>query len=230
MIGIISATDEEMAAIKNEISNITEEKKYEVSFFRGNLYGNEVVFVQSGIGKVNAALTATLLIQEYKVDQIIFSGVAGSLDVKIKVGDVVISEDIVQHDVDVLEFGYKKGQIPGVDTWAFKADEGLLSQCKRIKADNYKIFFGRILTGDQFISGKKIKKQLGQEFEALCTDMESGAVAQVCHRLGVKFIVIRSISDSVTEDSGMEYNKFVQLAAENSKDILKWLLDTANNL
>ncbi len=224
MTGIIAAVKEEAEAIKGEMTEISEEKIGDISFFRGKLCDREVVFVQSGIGKVNAAVTTTLLIYRYEVNQIIFSGVAGSLDNRICVGDIVVSEDLVQHDFDACEFGYRKGQIPDMDTWSFKADRELLERCRKIEIPGYKMFHGRILTGDQFINRKEEKEQLGRSFEALCTDMESGSVAQVCYRFGVKFIVIRSISDSLTDESGMEYDKFVKLAAQNSKEILKQML------
>lgn len=224
MIGIIAAVIEEVEAIKNEIENIVEETFFGITFYKGKISNKEVVFVQSGIGKVNAAITATLLIEKYNVEKIIFSGVAGSVNKEINVGDVVIGTDILQHDVDATEFGYKKGQIPQMPVYSFESDIELIEKVKKIENTEIKLSFGRILTGDQFISGKEIKTKLGEEFEALCVDMESGAVAQVCYKLNKKFLIIRSISDSISDDSGMEYDVFVKLAAKNSKEILKKIL------
>ena len=204
MTGIICATETEMKAIINEIKNIRENNVGKIIFFEGKLNNKDIVFVQSGIGKVNAAITATLLIEKYDVDEVIFSGVAGALDKVLKIGDIVIAEDVVQHDFDTGAFGYKKGQIPQMEI---------------------KLHYGRILTGDQFIYKKDEKLDLGREFEALCVDMESGAVAQVCYIMNVKFLIIRSISDSVTDESSMEYDKFAELAAENSKKILKKIIN-----
>ena len=218
MIGIIGAVVEEAEAIKKEIKETVISG---ISFFTGKFNDKDVVFVQSGIGKVNAAITATLLIEKFKVSEVIFSGVAGSLDERLKVGDVVIGHDIVQHDVDATAFGYKMGQIPQMKEWAFESDKELVEKAGNINDFDHRIFFGRILTGDQFVSKKDVKIRLGKDFEALCVDMESGAVAQVCTRLGVKFLIIRSISDSITDESDMEYETFVKLAAKNSTKILK---------
>ena len=221
MIGIIGAVDEEADEIKKEIKDIKEEVISGISFFRGKFNQKEVVFVQSGIGKVNAAITATLLIEKFDVKIVIFSGVAGSLSKDLKVGDVVAGVDVVQHDVDATAFGYKMGQIPQMKQWAFESDKNLLEKVQNI---SHKVILGRILTGDQFISKKDVKIKLGKDFSALCVDMESGAVAQVCSRLNVKFLIIRSISDSITDESDMEYNSFVKLAAKNSKEILKEII------
>ena len=224
MTGIIAAVIEEAEAIKKEIENIKEIVINEISLFTGKFNEKEIVFVQSGIGKVNAAITATLLIEKFNVKEVIFSGVAGSLDARLKIGDVVIGRDIVQHDVDATAFGYKMGQIPQMKEWAFESDKDLIEKTAKINNINHQILLGRILTGDQFINKKDVKIQLGKDFDALCVDMESGAVAQVCARLGIKFLIIRSISDSITDDSGMEYTSFVKLAAENSKKILKEII------
>ena len=212
MLGIISATDTETRVLKESMTEFKEENVKDISFFKGKLYGRDIIFVQSGIGKVNAAITATLLIYKYNVDRIIF------------IGDIVIGTDVIQHDVDVSEFGYKIGQIPGIKEWALFSDEDMIEKTKKAVSEKYRLFFGRILTGDQFISGKQEKITLGKDFEALCVDMESGAVAQVCRRFDVKFLIIRSISDSITDESVMEYKKFSELAANNSKDLLRQIL------
>lgn len=224
MIGIIAAVIEEVEAIKEEMLNVIEEVHYGITFYKGKIENKEIVFVQSGIGKVNAAITTTLLIEKFNVEKIIFSGVAGSLNKNINVGDVVIGEDVVQHDVDATEFDYKKGQIPQLPVYSFQCDDELIKKVKTIENKNLNLSYGRILTGDQFISGKDIKIKLGEQFNGLCVDMESGAVAQVCYKLNKKFLIIRSISDSVSDSSGMEYDVFVKLAAKNSKEILKEIL------
>ena len=139
----------------------------------------------------------------------------------MKVGDVVAGVDVIQHDVDATAFGYKIGQIPQMKQWAFESDKNLLEKVQNI---SHKVILGRILTGDQFISKKDVKIKLGKDFSALCVDMESGAVAQVCSRLNVKFLIIRSISDSITDESDIEYCSFVKLAAKNSKEILKEII------
>ena len=224
MLGIIGAMDEEISIIKKDMKNIVEEKVGNITFLKGNLYNHEVVLVESGIGKVNSSITATLLINKYNVDYVLFSGVAGSTDKRISVGDVVIGTDLVQHDMDVREFGLEKGQIPRMDEWKFKASKELLQASRDVKIKGHKIFYGRIISGDQFISGKENKVKWGEEFDALCVDMESASVAQTCYQLGKKFLIVRSISDSVTDETTMEYSEFVHLGANNSKKIIESLL------
>ena len=224
MLGIIGAMDEEISIIKKDMKNIVEEKVGNITFLKGNLYNHEVVLVESGIGKVNSSITATLLINKYNVDYVLFSGVAGSTDKRISVGDVVRGTDLVQHDMDVREFGLEKGQIPRMDEWKFKASKELLQASRDVKIKGHKIFYGRIISGDQFISGKENKVNLGEEFDALCVDMESASVAQTCYQLGKKFLIVRSISDSVTDETTMEYSEFVHLGANNSKKIIESLL------
>ena len=225
MTGIICATETEMKAIINEIKDIRKKRIGRIVFFEGKFNNKDIVFVQSGIGKVNAAITATLLIEKYDIDKVIFSGVAGALDKVLEIGDIVIANDVVQHDFAVGAFGYKKGQIPQMEVWSFEGDKGLIKKVQETSDEKIKLHYGRILTGDQFIYKKEEKLDLGKEFEALCVDMESGAVAQVCYIMNVKFLIIRSISDSVTDESSMEYDKFAELAAENSKEILKKIVN-----
>ena len=117
MLGVIGAINEEVEAIISEMSEIKKEITLGMTFYIGKFMGKDIVFVQSGIGKVNAAITATILIERYSVEKVIFSGVAGSLDERMKIGDVVIGTDIVQHDVEAKEIGYKKGQIQKVSVW-----------------------------------------------------------------------------------------------------------------
>lgn len=223
MIGIIGAVLEEAEAIRNEMKNISEKTIYGIHFYEGEINEQKVVFVQSGIGKVNAAITATLLIDKFDVSRVIFSGVAGSLHESVNVGDVVIGTEIIQYDVDAIEFGYPKGQIPQMATLGFKSDEELINKAKNINT-KINLSYGKIITGDQFVSGKDKKISLGNEFQALCVDMESGSVAQVCYRLGVPFLIVRSISDSVSDASGIEYHEFVKKAAKNSVEIIQNIL------
>ena len=137
-------TDEE---IKKEINDIKENTINGISFFTGKFNNKDVVFVQSGIGKVNAAITTTLLIEKFDVKEVIFSGVAGSLDERLKIGDVVVGRDIVQHDVDATAFGYKMGQIPQMKEWAFESDKNLIEKTGNIT--NFYIFFTNKLISSQ---------------------------------------------------------------------------------
>ena len=222
MIGIIGAMDEEISVISSEIKNLTVYDINNMKFYKGKIYDKEIVLVKSGIGMVNASITTTLLFKEFGVDKILFSGVAGSLNRNVNVGDVVIGDSLLEYLFDATEFGYDIGTIPRMDTSIFRSDI-LLNKIKNIlKNDN--IYYGKILSGDKFVSNLSEKEKLGEKFNALAVDMESASVAHCAHVLGIEFAVIRSISDSLNSSSVMEYTEFVNLAANNSKDVILKIL------
>ena len=225
MIGIIGAMFEEVDIIKKEMKFTYEEKIGRFTFVIGSLRNRKIVLAESGIGKVNAGMTATIMITKFNVKAIIFSGVAGALDKRLSVGDVVIGEKMIQHDMDVREFGLKKGEIPRMATSVFESDKEILDIISSFELPDHKIYKGTIISGDQFISSKQVKTDLAEEFSAMAVDMESSSVAQVCYQLERKCLVVRSISDSVTDDSMMEYSKFIELAAHNSKEIVCYLME-----
>jgi adenosylhomocysteine nucleosidase len=220
MIGIIGAMAEEVNIIKDEMQFSYEEIIGKFTFYIGSLRDRKIVLAESGIGKVNASMLATIMIIKFNVKAVCFSGVAGALDKRLKIGDVVIGEKMMQHDMDVTEFGLKKGEIPRMDTSEFLSNGRLMEIVKEHKLPNNKTYIGTIISGDQFVSSKDLKESLAKDFNAMCVDMESAAVAQVCHRLDKKCLIIRSISDSVTNDSTMEYSKFTKLAADNAKELV----------
>ena len=171
---------------------------------------------------VNASITTTLLFKEFGVDKILFSGVAGSLNRNVNIGDVVIGDSLLEYLFDATEFGYDIGTIPRMDTSIFRSDI-LLNKIKNIlKNDN--IYYGKILSGDKFVSNLSEKEKLGEKFNALAVDMESASVAHCAHVLGIEFAIIRSISDSLNSSSIMEYTEFVNLAANNSKNVILKIL------
>ena len=222
MIGIIGAMDEEISVISSEIKNLTVYDINNMKFYKGKIYDKDIVLVKSGIGMVNASITTTLLFKEFGVDKILFSGVAGSLNRNVNVGDVVIGDSLLEYLFDATEFGYEIGTIPRMDTSIFRSDI-LLNKIKNIlKNDN--IYYGKILSGDKFVSNLSEKEKLGEKFNALAVDMESASVAHCAHVLGIEFAVIRSISDSLNSSSVMEYTEFVNLAANNSKDVILKIL------
>ena len=222
MIGIIGAMDEEITIIVSEMIDLKEYDINNIKFYKGKIYDKDIVLVKSGIGMVNASITTTLLFKEFGVDKILFSGVAGSLNRNVNVGDIVIADSLVEYLFDATEFGYDIGTIPRMDTSIFRSDL-LLNKIKNIlKNDN--IYYGKILSGDKFVSNLLEKEKLGEKFNALAVDMESASVAHCAHVLGIEFAVIRSISDSLNSSSVMEYTKFVNLAANNSKNIILKIL------
>jgi len=174
-IGIIGAMELEVATLKKNMDTDQITKKAGMEFHEGNLKGMPVVVVQCGVGKVNAAMCVQILADLYDVTHIINTGVAGSLNPVLDIGDILVSKDAVHHDMDVTPLGYAKGQIPGLEQLAFVADEKLcktaVEVCKKVNPDIH-VTEGRVVSGDQFISSKEIKDALIAEFHPDCTEME----------------------------------------------------------
>ncbi|MEY7998667.1 5'-methylthioadenosine/adenosylhomocysteine nucleosidase [Clostridium sp. Mt-5] len=223
IIGIIGAMDEEVEILLSKMKLEKVQVKANMRFNSGKLYDSEIVVVRSGIGKVNAAICAQILIDDFNVDNIINVGVAGGTAEDIYPGDVVIANSLVQHDVDTSAFGDKIGQIPRMNTYDFKCDRDLIERaqmaCKKI--ENIKNFTGRIVTGDQFICSTEKIKYLNREFNALACEMEGGSIAQVAYLNNIPFVIIRSISDNANNGASMDYKKFAPIAIRNSTEILK---------
>ncbi len=225
-IGIIGAMDEELEILLKEMSLDRKEVKANMVFNSGKIYNQQVIVVRSGIGKVNAAICTQILIDDFCVDKVINVGIAGGIGKETYPGDVVIADNLVQHDMDTSAFGDCIGQVPRLDTFDFKCDSELVNKaeyaCENIK--DHKNFTGRIVTGDQFISDTKKIQWLNEKFEALACEMEGGSIAQVCHLNKIPFVVIRSISDNANNGAHMEYEKFAPIAIKNSTEILKNML------
>lgn len=227
IIGIISAMDEELAILLKDM-DVTEKKvKANMTFHKGKLWGKDVVAVVSGIGKVNAAICAQILISEYNVGTIINVGVAGGIGMDIYPGDVVVAENLVQYDMDTTAFGDKHGQIPRLDTFDFKCDENLVSVCTKAcdEIEGFNTFLGRIVSGDKFVASVDTIKWLEEEFDAKAVEMEGASIAHVCYLNNVPFVVIRSISDNANNGAHMDYEKFTPIAVKNSTKILKRMLE-----
>lgn len=222
MLGIIGAMENEVAILKNLMSDVDIVHIASMDFYYGKLHGKETVIVQSGIGKVNAAICTQILIDNFHVTGIINTGVAGSLRNEINIGDIVISTDAVEHDMNVMPLGYERGVIPGMESSIFKADEALIELTKNCckESVDVKVFEGRIVSGDIFISDKDIKDKLIQKFDGYCTEMEGGAIAHCAYMNKVPFVVIRSISDKADNSAQMDYPEFEQMAIENSVKLI----------
>lgn len=226
IIGIIGAMTEEVEALKNEMTVYDIFEKANKSFYRGNLYGKDVVVVVSGVGKVNSAVTTQILIDEFDVDKVINVGVAGGVSPEVSPGDVVIGTSLIQHDFDISMFGHKKGQISGMDVYDFKSDKTLVDKIKGVKlSSNAKIIDGVIVTGDQFIASKDKAEYLVEEFNASASEMEGASIAHVAHLNNKPFLVIRSMSDNASTGASVEFEKFASIAVKNSLEILKYLLE-----
>ena len=223
MLGIIGAMDEEVAMIKAQLTDVQVESRAAMDFYKGKLEGKEVVVVRSGIGKVNAAMCTQILADIYGVTGVVNTGIAGSLKAEIDIGDIVLSSDALQHDMDATGFGYEPGQIPRVETLAFKADEGLINLaeecCSRVNPDIH-TFVGRVVTGDQFISDKEKKKWLTDTFGGYCTEMEGAAIAQACYLNSIPFLIVRAISDKADDSASVDYPAFEAKAIVHSLSLI----------
>lgn len=225
-IGIIGAMAEEVEKLKAEMALEEKLVKAKMTFYHGTLLGKDVVVVTCGIGKVNAAICAQILIDQFQVEKIINVGIAGGLSKDIYPGDIVIANNLVQHDVDVTFFGDPLGQIPRLDTFDFACDEELVEKAKQAidRIADANAFVGRIVSGDQFISQAERQKFLGEHFQAYACEMEGASIGQVCYLNDMPFVVIRSISDNAINGTHMDYEKFAPLAIKNSVAILKDML------
>lgn len=224
MIGIIGAMEEEVALLK-EVMDIEKTVSYaSMDFCKGKLYDKDVVVVKSGIGKVNAAVCAQILVDKFEVDALINTGIAGSLDAAIDIGDIVVSTDAVQHDMDASIFGDPIGQIPRMDTFSFPADERLINLAVSANEEanpDIKTFKGRVVSGDQFVSSTEAKERLVAMFDAKCTEMEGAAIAHVAYLNQVSYVIIRAISDKADNSATMDYPTFERQAIAHTVGLVK---------
>ena len=218
-IGIIGAMEVEVAILKEKMEDVRIIKKASMDFYEGILAGKKVVVVRSGIGKVNAGICAQILADVFSVDAIINTGIAGSLNKNINIGDIVLSTDVVQHDMDATGFGYRKGQIPQMPVFFFNADDNLrrlaAEVCKEINPD-IQVFEGRIASGDQFVCDQDVKNRIVSEFSAYATEMEGAAIGQAAYLNEIPFLVVRAISDKADGSAQMDYSEFEKAAVDHS--------------
>ena len=223
MLGIIGAMDEEVAKIKERLENVEVQTFGGMDFYKGNFEGKSVVVVRSGIGKVNAAVCTQILADRYQVSGIVNTGIAGSLMAKIDIGDIVLSTDALQHDMDATNFGYPAGQIPRMDVLSFPADPKLLALakecCGRVNPEIH-TYEGRVVSGDQFISDQKKKDWLIETFHGYCTEMEGAAIAQAAYLNGIPFLIIRAISDKADNSANVDYPTFEAQAIIQSVNLM----------
>lgn len=219
MIGIIGAMDAEVAGLKEKMTDLEVVKKGKWEFVHGKLNSKEVVVVRAGVGKVNAACCTQALLDLFDVSCIINTGIAGSLQSQINIGDIVLSTDAVQHDFDVSAFGYELGLVPGATKVGFEADENLRrivkESCEKVNMD-IQVFEGRIVTGDVFVADKAKKEWLVNTFGGYCTEMEGAAIAQAAYLNNVPFLIVRSISDKADDSAEVDYPTFEAKAIEHS--------------
>ena len=223
LVGIIGAMEEEVSQLKAQMTEVQVKAKAAMEFYRGNLKGKPVVVVRSGIGKVNAGICAQILVDDYQVDYIINTGIAGSLKNEINIGDIVVSTDTLQHDMDATGFGYPLGQIPRMDTLSFPADEKLIALAQEVCREvipEIQVFAGRVVSGDQFVSDRASKERISSNFQGYCTEMEGAAIAQAAYLNGVPYVVLRAISDKADDSASVDYPTFEREAIRHSVELM----------
>ena len=215
-LGIIGAMAVEVAALKEKMENMTVTCRAGMEFYDGILEGLPAVVVQCGVGKVNAAMCAQILCDCYQVTHLVNTGIAGSLNADLDIGDLVVSRDAMYHDFDCVHFGYEMGKVPGMDVVAFPADRTMAelafeaAECVNPGHTS----FGRVASGDLFVAEKTAKDRIIEKTGALCTEMEGTAIAQTAYRNRVPFVILRAISDKADDSAEMDYPTFEAIAAD----------------
>ena len=219
MIGIIGAMEEEVEKLTAQMEDVKITQKAGMAFHSGKLCGKRAVVVRSGIGKVNAGICAQILVDLFQIDLVINTGIAGSLNADIDIGDIVLSTDSLQHDVNAVAFGYKPGVIPRMETSVFRADKHLISlansSCEKVNPDIH-VFEGRVVSGDQFVADSELKQYLLEQFQPMCTEMEGAAIAQAAYLNQIPYLIIRAISDKADGSAQIDYPVFEAAAIQHT--------------
>ena len=229
MIGIIGAMEEEITNLKSHMQVDEVQTIAGMSFFKGAVKGTELVLVRSGIGKVNAGICTQILASVYGVDTVINTGIAGSLNADIDIGDIVVSTSLVQYDVDARNFGYKLGEIPRMNIVEFPADKYLIDKTQSVFDSldlGIKLYKGMVATGDKFVSEDSLKAEIISNFHAYCVEMEGAAIAQAAMLNNMACVVIRAISDKADNSANVDYRSFEAKAIENMSKISLALVDS----
>lgn len=230
-IGIIGAMDEEIALYLELMGSKETTSKAGITYYSGKVEDNDIVLVKSGVGKVNASICTQILIDRFEVEAIIFTGVAGAVNPELNIGDIVVSTDCIQQDMDVTALGFAPGQIPYTDKWTWEADEKLveLALDASVKVTGeHRVISGRILTGDQFIADPARVAALYETFKGACIEMEGAAVAQVSSLNDVPFVIVRSMSDKADGSAHVNFAEFTDLASRRSYEIVIEMLKGLN--
>ena len=243
-IGILGALDEEIRLLEERILSPQTDTILGIKFIRGKLANQSIVLTKTGVGKVNAAMIATLLIEKYRPNAIIFTGIAGGLNPELHPGDIVLGHQTAQHDygaitLNGLKNGSARNPIDGIRNPVFFPADSMLIVTAEIAAQHIqlekirigdsnrvpRIIRGTVVTGDVFVSSSQKKAELRETLKADAVEMEGAAVAQICWQLKVPCLVIRSLSDSADEDADMDFERFAKIAAKNSASLVLAMLE-----
>ncbi len=224
-LGIIGAMELEVETL---VGSLEEKKAAALSgstFYEGKLEGLDVVVVQCGVGKVNAAICAQILISCFGVTHLVNTGIAGSLCAQLDIGDLLVSTDAMYHDFDCVHFGYEYGKVPGMDTVSFPADAHMMElafeAAEAVNPGHTRR--GRVASGDQFVAVKALKEAIIANTQGLCTEMEGAAIAQTACRSAIPFVILRAISDKADDSAEMDYPTFERIAAHRCAQVTKLL-------
>lgn len=220
MIAILGAMNEEITPI---LAALGEHKTVEYAgnkFYLASHGGKELVIAYSKIGKVNSTLTATILIEKFGAQKLLFTGVAGALNENLKIGDLLYATALAQHDLDITAFGHPHGYVPGIEIFT-KTDATINAVALKVAAQKgLNLIGGTIATGDQFVCDGAKKEWIKKTFNADAVEMEGASVAQVCTQLGVPFFMLRAISDEAGGGAEFDFDEFLQSSAKTSADFV----------
>lgn len=225
MLGIIGAMEIEINGLKEKMTDVRTRTISGIPFSTGKLFGVECVAAVCGIGKVNAAMCAQTMILTFQPDYVLNTGVAGGMGKGIRIGDLVVASDVVQHDMDTSAVGDPKGFLSGIDLVHIPCSQRLVDQVLAAAdgMEDTQVHTGTIVTGDQFINDRDTLNRLMTEFGGIACEMEGGSIGQVCCANGVAFAVVRAISDNANDDSHIDYPQFVGIAAKKSIQLVSRL-------
>lgn len=224
-IAIMGAMPEEIEPIISKLENLKKSEYAANKYYEGSYKGQEVVVAYSKIGKVFATLTATILIEKFSCDKLLFSGVAGAISPELNIGDLIIADGLCQHDLDITAFGHPYGYVPEGEV-CIPTDITLRNTAKEVaKEKGLKLVEGVIATGDQFVANPERKDWIGEIFKAHALEMEGASVAVVCSSLNIPFFILRAISDSADMDASFNFDEFLESSAKISADFILSMVD-----
>ncbi len=220
-LGIIGAMQVEVEILLGRMEKRTERTVAGSTFYEGILEGLPAAVVQCGVGKVNAAICTQILCDCFGVTHLVNTGIAGSLNAQLDIGDLVVSEDVMYHDFDCVHFGYPYGKVPGMDAVTFPGDPTMIgyasAAAETVNPGHVRI--GRVASGDQFVAEKALKEKIIANTQGLCTEMEGAAIAQTAYRNGRPFVILRAISDKADDSAQMDYPTFERIAAHRCAEV-----------
>jgi adenosylhomocysteine/aminodeoxyfutalosine nucleosidase len=219
-LAIMGAMEEEIEPLLAHFENVNVVEYANNKFYEVNYNGLDIVIAYSKIGKVFASLTASTMIEKFNCDTLLFSGVAGGINPKLKIGDLIIADKLCQHDLDITAFGHPNGYVPGGKVFVETTNELRKVAIKVANENDLKVIVGTIATGDQFVHSTERKEFIENTFNADALEMEGASVAVVCDALNVPFFILRAISDTADMDAGFDFDEFLKSSAKNSAEYL----------